>query len=202
MERPLETTNFNNKFISFIGFSAKKVALFKTDTALIGFMAILTAFEIIPIVSSSSKVTPLNYLFEKEIQFDSQAIPLQSSMKGNHENFNKYIRIIVSVYACLLVPYGIFGYIRYGEGVQQLLSLNLPADPVLIVINCLLLLVGLFAYPMCMNPVIEFFEVRLFAEGEIVPDYNVKPCVASVFIPETVSSVFQVLSDNFDYLLQ
>ncbi|ELU10811.1 hypothetical protein CAPTEDRAFT_200253 [Capitella teleta] len=130
-------------FVS-IDFSPGDVKPFVWTTSVVGFMQMLTAFEILPVVAY-----------------------LESSMRGNHHNFQRYMRGVVTFFATLTFCYGLMGYLRYGNDVPQMISSRFERGVMSIIIDCSLMVAAVCAYAMPMNPVITFVENLIFRKGKI-----------------------------------
>jgi len=95
-------------------------------------------------------------------------IPIQSSMEGNRHWFITFLHIAVYIVFCVLTTFGLMGYLRYGDGVQQIIILNMKQhSPLAILVDVTLIISVLFTYPLQCFPVIEIIESYLFEPGRI-----------------------------------
>lgn len=95
-------------------------------------------------------------------------IPIESSMEGNRHMFPYFLHACVYLVCIILSAFGLIGYLRYGENVQQLIVLSIPQHSILsIFIDVTLIISVLFTYPLQCYPVIDIFESYLFAPGKL-----------------------------------
>ncbi|ELT94243.1 hypothetical protein CAPTEDRAFT_212680 [Capitella teleta] len=135
-------------------FSLEDVKSFAWSTLVVGFMQMLTAFEILPLVPY-----------------------LESSMRSNHHNFQCYMRGVVSFFATLTFCFGLIGYLRYGNDVPQMIPLRFERGAMSIIIDCSMMVAAVCAYALPMNPVNTFAEnliLRKAKPGELLPKSDPK----------------------------
>ena len=85
-------------------------------------------------------------------------------MRENRKSFRKYLHCAILLVSLILGIFGIFGYIHFADGVEQLISDNLPYGTLSIAIQILLCLGILFTYPLQMFPVVEITENFFFKQ--------------------------------------
>ena len=85
-------------------------------------------------------------------------------MNENRKNFRKYLHGAILLVSIILGTFGIFGYIHFGDGVEQLISDNLPYGTLSIVVQTTLCVGILFTYPLQMYPVVELAENFFFKD--------------------------------------
>lgn len=96
-----------------------------------------------------------------------QIIPVESSMEGNRHNFNNFLHGAVGVLTIILGAFGTMGYMMFGDGVQQMINLNIPSTEwVAFAVNIGVSVGVLLTFPLQIYPVIELIEIVLFSEGE------------------------------------
>ncbi|XP_066278911.1 uncharacterized protein [Branchiostoma lanceolatum] len=94
-------------------------------------------------------------------------IPIEASMEGNRHNFSKFLRTALFLVSLILGCFGVVGYLRFGDNVQQMISQNLPTGSVIAQTVNMTLCIGVaFTYPMQLVPVVEIIEGWLFAPGK------------------------------------
>ena len=99
-------------------------------------------------------------------------------MEGNRHLFPYFLHACVYFVCIILSAFGLIGYLRYGENVQQLVVLSIPQHSILSVFIDITLIVSvLFTYPLQCYPVIEIFESYIFAPGTCVFCVCVCVCV-------------------------
>ena len=57
-----------------------------------------------------------------EGNFVKQVLPIESSMEGNYHSFPLYLDFVVITYTCLMGVLASFGYVKYGDSVQQIIG--------------------------------------------------------------------------------
>ena len=85
-------------------------------------------------------------------------------MKENRKNYPRYLHGAVLLISIILGTFGIFGYIHFGDGVEQLISDNLPYGTLSIIVQITVCVGILFTYPLQMYPVVEIAENFFFKE--------------------------------------
>nr|XP_022316194.1 amino acid transporter AVT3A-like isoform X2 [Crassostrea virginica] len=95
-------------------------------------------------------------------------IPVESSMEGNRHNFAAFLHGAIGVLFVILGSFGVMGYLRFGEELNQMLNTNIPASSwVSVAVNICAILGVLLTFPLQIYPVIEMSEIFLFSEGAI-----------------------------------
>ncbi|KAL4240014.1 hypothetical protein ACF0H5_000809 [Mactra antiquata] len=95
-------------------------------------------------------------------------IPVESSMVGNRHLFSAFLHGAILFLTMLLAFFGILGYLRFGEGVHQMLNTNIPSgDPISVAVNIGICIGILLTFPLQIFPVIEIVEKNLFATGRL-----------------------------------
>ncbi|XP_062612262.1 uncharacterized protein LOC134274037 [Saccostrea cucullata] len=93
-------------------------------------------------------------------------IPVESSMEGNRHNFAAFLHGAIGVLTVILGGFGVLGYLRFGEELNQMLNTNIPASSwVSVAVNICAILGVLLTFPLQIYPVIEMCEIFLFSEG-------------------------------------
>lgn len=95
-------------------------------------------------------------------------IPVESSMEGNRHNFAAFLHGAIGVLGVILGGFGVMGYLRFGEELNQMLNTNIPASSwVSVAVNICAILGVLLTFPLQIYPVIEMCEIFLFSEGAL-----------------------------------
>ncbi|KAK7507847.1 hypothetical protein BaRGS_00000812, partial [Batillaria attramentaria] len=93
-------------------------------------------------------------------------LPIESSMEGNRHNFSRFLYGAVSVLTMVLASFGVMGYLRFGDGVEQMINANIPSGSWLsIAVNVCLCIGVLLTFPLMIYPVIDLAEIHLFGKG-------------------------------------
>ena len=85
-------------------------------------------------------------------------------MKENRKNYPRYLHGAILLVSIILGTFGIFGYIHFGDGVEQLISDNFPYGTLSIIVQITVCVAVLFTYPLQMYPVVEIAENYFFKE--------------------------------------
>jgi len=88
-------------------------------------------------------------------------LPVESSMR-EPKKFMPVFYGIINFYSFLLITFGFFGYLRYGEKVESLVTFNLGEGIMTTVIRVMLSFSLLMTFPVQLFPVIEIIEYRLW----------------------------------------
>ena len=97
-----------------------------------------------------------------------QILPIESSMEGNRHNFIRFLYGAVTVLTMLLACFGVLGYLRFGNDVEQMINANIPSGQWLsVAVNSCLCVGVLLTFPLMMYPVVELAELRVFGDGEL-----------------------------------
>jgi len=95
-----------------------------------------------------------------------QIIPVESSMEGNRHNFKTFLHGAIGMLTFILGTFGIMGYMRFADGVAQMINLNIPSGTfVFYTVNIGVCVGVLLTFPLQIYPVIELVEIVLFSEG-------------------------------------
>lgn len=95
-------------------------------------------------------------------------IPIHSSMEGNRHLFPAFLHANVYIVFAILCTFGSLGYLRYGEGVSQIIVENIKQHSVKSTfVDVTLIISVLFTYPLQCFPVIEIMETYIFGSGRI-----------------------------------
>lgn len=87
-------------------------------------------------------------------------------MEGNRHNFAAFLHGAIGVLSVILGGFGVMGYLRFGEELNQMLNTNIPASSwVSVAVNICAILGVLLTFPLQIYPVIEMCEIFLFSEG-------------------------------------
>ncbi|CAD5113387.1 DgyrCDS2560 [Dimorphilus gyrociliatus] len=92
-------------------------------------------------------------------------LPIESSMDGNRYLFPTFLRVAIAFVWVILVSFGILGYLRYGNTVNQLIILSLENISVVtsILINVTLMTSVIFTFPLQAFPVWQIAECYIFS---------------------------------------
>lgn len=95
-------------------------------------------------------------------------------MEGNRHNFAAFLHGAIGVLGVILGGFGVMGYLRFGEELNQMLNTNIPASSwVSVAVNICAILGVLLTFPLQIYPVIEMCEIFLFSEGNAFICYRV-----------------------------
>nr|KAG5713741.1 hypothetical protein BaRGS_024368 [Batillaria attramentaria] len=65
----------------------------------------------------------------------------------------------------VLASFGVMGYLRFGDGVEQMINANIPSGSWLsIAVNVCLCIGVLLTFPLMIYPVIDLAEIHLFGK--------------------------------------
>lgn len=106
-------------------------------------------------------------------------------MEGNRHNFATFLHGAIGVLSVILGGFGVMGYLRFGEELNQMLNTNIPASSwVSVAVNICAILGVLLTFPLQIYPVIEMCEIFLFSEGNASLCYSliVPVCVPIIFV--------------------
>lgn len=96
-------------------------------------------------------------------------LPIESSMEGNRHNFTRFLFGAVIVLTMVLASFGVMGYLRFGEDVEQMINANIPSGSWLsIAVNICLCIGVLLTFPLMMYPVTDLAELYLFGKGRLL----------------------------------
>lgn len=96
----------------------------------------------------------------------SQILPIESSMEGNRHLFPAFLHLAIYIVFFILTAFGVLGYLRYGDNVQQIILLSIPQhSPLAIAVDITLIISVLFTYPLQMFPFIQIVECYIFGPG-------------------------------------
>ena len=94
-------------------------------------------------------------------------MPIEGSMEGNRHMFPFFLHGAVYLVFIILCSFGTVGYLRYGEGVQQLIILSISQHTLLaILIDVTLIISVACTFPLQFFPCVQIVEGYLFSEGE------------------------------------
>lgn len=79
-------------------------------------------------------------------------------MRENRKNFPKYLHGAIFLLSLIFGTFGILGYIRFTDHVEQLISDNLTYGTLSIIVQVTLCVGILFTYPLQMYPVVQIAE--------------------------------------------
>lgn len=88
-------------------------------------------------------------------------IPIESSMK----NPNRYLTLLFSAMATislLLISFGSIGYVAYGDDTQGIITTDLPADILTLLVRVFICFSLLMSFPIQLFPVVEIIEAYFF----------------------------------------
>lgn len=95
-------------------------------------------------------------------------LPIQSSMVGCRHLFPRYLHANIYLIFFILCTFGILGYLRYGDAVQQIIVLEIEQHTILsIIVDITLIVSVLFTYPLQCYPVIEIVETYIFGQKSL-----------------------------------
>lgn len=122
-------------------------------------------------------------------------LPIEASMEGNRHNFVKFLYGAVAMLTVVLAFFGIVGYLRFGQDIEQMINANIPNGQWLsIAVNSCLCLGVLLTFPLMMYPVTELAELYLFGNGRLCgPKVEVdKSCEHKSLMPKKVNDTLLV----------
>uniref|UniRef100_A0A0L8GXY0 Amino acid transporter transmembrane domain-containing protein n=1 Tax=Octopus bimaculoides TaxID=37653 RepID=A0A0L8GXY0_OCTBM len=97
-------------------------------------------------------------------------IPIESSMDGNRHNFSKFLNGAILIVSFILLVLGLFGYLRFGSHVNQLINLSLIHSGLgAHLLNACLIVAVICTYPLMIYPVLQMIENFVFVQ-ETLPD--------------------------------
>ena len=88
-------------------------------------------------------------------------IPIESSMREGRGNFIKLLHIALLAITVILGSFGVFGYLRFGSTVAQVIIDELAQDGLSTAIRCGLVIGVMMTFPMQLFPVIQIIEAAL-----------------------------------------
>ena len=89
-------------------------------------------------------------------------------MDGNRDIFPLFLHIAIYVVFMILTSFGLLGYLRYGDHVQQIVIRSIPQHSVLaIMVDVTLVVSVLCTYPLQCFPVIQIMEGYIFGPGRV-----------------------------------
>ncbi|XP_050393949.2 uncharacterized protein LOC126811930 [Patella vulgata] len=95
-------------------------------------------------------------------------IPIESSMVGNRHLFSGFLHGAILFLSVVLSFFGIFGYLRFGVDVAQMINGNLPLGSAFsLTVNLCLCIGVVLTFPLMLYPVIELMEIYTFTDGRI-----------------------------------
>ncbi|XP_070185489.1 uncharacterized protein [Littorina saxatilis] len=95
-------------------------------------------------------------------------LPIEASMEGNRHNFVKFLYGAIAILAMILGAFGVMGYLRFGDDVEQMINANIPNGAWLsIAVNVCLCIGVLLTFPLMLFPVVELAELYLFGRGRL-----------------------------------
>jgi len=120
---------------------------------------------------------------------------IQADMK-ERDKFSYSAVIACTILFLIYVPMGVCGYFSYGSGVESYIVKHISTGPIRIVIEIMLLLHLVSAFPIITNPPAQYFE-QLF---KIPSDFNWKRCLfrtfsvlVLLFVAETIPKFGSIL---------
>ncbi|XP_076453103.1 uncharacterized protein LOC143288461 isoform X2 [Babylonia areolata] len=91
---------------------------------------------------------------------------VEGSMEGNRHNFTPYLSGSVTVLVLSHICTCVLGYLTFGSGIAQVVTLNLDMGSWLaVMVNLCLIMGALFTFPLMMSPVLQLTEAALQGEG-------------------------------------
>lgn len=106
----------------------------------------------------------LQYIFRGYIYV--QILPIHCSMVGCRRLLHHYIHANVYLIFFVLCAFGVFGYLRYGNDVPQLVVLAITQHtPLSLLVDATLIISVLFTFPLQCFPVIEILEGYILTPG-------------------------------------
>ncbi|CAH1795480.1 unnamed protein product, partial [Owenia fusiformis] len=94
-------------------------------------------------------------------------IPIEASMDGNRHNYPRFLHGSILILGVMFASFGILGYGKYGDGVGQIITANLPQGTVVMVAVQIFLMIGVICtFPLQFFPIAEILEGYIFAEGK------------------------------------
>ncbi|GAB1597532.1 uncharacterized protein LOC115218729 isoform X2 [Argonauta hians] len=97
-------------------------------------------------------------------------IPIESSMDGNRHHFSKFLNGAILIVSFILLVLGLFGYLRFGSNVNQLINLSLIHNGLgAHLLNACLIVAVICTYPLMIYPVLQMIENFVFL-SDTIPD--------------------------------